>query len=58
MDLILLVLVLGLIGFAVHVLTTHVPMPPEWAAMLRVVALVSLLLYLVSRVVDVPNVLR
>ena len=57
MDLIILVLVLVVIGFAVFALTTYVPMPPGWARAIQVIALVVILLYLVSRFVNLPNVL-
>ena len=58
MDLILLVIVLVVVGFAVYALTTAVPMPPHWAKAIQVLALVVLLLYLLSRLVPLPNVLR
>ena len=58
MDLIMLVLVLCVIGFVVYLLTTYIPMPPNLGKAIQVVALVLLILYLVSRVVPLPNVLR
>jgi hypothetical protein len=57
MDLIVLVLVIVVIGFAVYVLTTKVPMPPGWASAIQVVALLVILLYLLTRFVNLPNVL-
>jgi hypothetical protein len=57
MDLLLLVLVVVLIGFIVYVLTTKVPMPPGWATAIQVVALIVMLLYVLSRFVNLPNVL-
>ena len=57
MDLILLVLVAVLIGFVVYVLTTRVPMPPGWATAIQVLALVLIVLYILSRVMPLPNVL-
>lgn len=57
MDLILLVLVLCLIGFVIWLLTTKIPMPPYWAQTIQVVAVIVLVLYLITRVLHVPNVL-
>ena len=57
MDLVLLVLVLCVVGYAVHLMTTHIPMAPEWATAIRVVAILALLFYLLSRFVRLPNVL-
>jgi hypothetical protein len=58
MDLIVLVVVLVLIGFLVWVLTNSVPMPPVWARAIQVLALVLVILYVLTRVVSIPNVLR
>lgn len=57
MDLIILVLVLCLVGFVVYLLTTVIPMPPQWAKAIQVVALIVLILYLVTRLVRIPNIL-
>lgn len=57
MDLILLVLVVALIGFIVYVLTTKIPMPPGWAVAIQVLALIVILLFLITRFVNLPNVL-
>jgi hypothetical protein len=57
MDLIVLVLIVVLIGFAVYLLTTKVPMPPGWASAIQVVALICILFYLLSRFAHLPNVL-
>ena len=57
MDLILLVLVLALVGFVIWILTTQIPMPPAWAKAIQVLALVCLVLYLLSRFVNLPNIL-
>jgi len=57
MDLILLVLVLCVIGFAVWLLTTKIPMPPHWATVIQVIAVVLLLFYLIRRVLPIPNIL-
>lgn len=58
MDLILLVLVCALIGCAVWLITTKVPMPDGWARIIQVFALIVFGLYLVSRLITIPNVLR
>lgn len=57
MDLLLLVIVLVLLGFVIYVLTTKVPMPPHWATAIQVIALIALLLYVLTRFVNLPNVL-
>jgi uncharacterized membrane protein len=58
MDLIVLVVVLVLIGFLVWVLTNSVPLPPFWARAIQLTALIMVILYLLTRVVSIPNVLR
>ena len=58
MDLIALVVVLCVVGFIVYLLTTHIPMPPQWARAIQVVALVVLLIYLVTRLISIPNVMH
>ena len=58
MDLIVLVLVAALIGFLVWFVTTRVPMPPGWATAIQIVALILLVLWVLTRLVNVPNVLR
>ena len=57
MDLIILVLVVAVIGFLVYLITTKVPMPPYWATTIQVVALIVIILFLLSRFVNLPNVL-
>ena len=57
MDLVMLVLVLVVIGFLVWLLTTKIPMPPAWATTIQVLVIVVLVFYLLTRVVDLPNVL-
>jgi hypothetical protein len=57
MDLIILVLVLCLIGFVIYMLTTKIPMPPFWAQTIQVVAIIVLVLYLITRLFTIPNVL-
>jgi hypothetical protein len=56
-DLLLLIVVCVVIGFIVWVLTTQVPMPPVWAKAIQVLALVVLVLYILTRFVNLPNVL-
>jgi hypothetical protein len=59
MDLILLVLVLALVGCVVWLIMTHIPMPPHWATVIQVGALIVVILYVVSRVGGgLPNLLR
>ena len=57
MDLILLVLVLALIGFIIYIITTKIPMPPGWATAIQVLCLIVILLFLLTRFVNLPNVL-
>lgn len=57
MDLIVLILVIALIGFVVVLITTHVPMPPMWAKALQLLALLVIVLYLITRFLNLPNVL-
>ncbi len=58
MDLIVLVLVLALIGFIIWLITTKIPMPPSWAVAIQVLTLIVIVLYLVTRLVHLPNLLR
>lgn len=57
MDLIVLVLFACIIGFAVYLLTTKIPMPPYWATTIQIVGLILIALFLLSRV-PIPNILR
>lgn len=57
MDLLMLVVVLVLIGFMVWLLTTKVPMPPGWATAIQALVLVVVVLYVLTRIVHLPNVL-
>lgn len=58
MDLVILVLVVALIGFLVWLITSKVPMPPYWANVIQIGALIAIVLYLVFRFAkNVPNVL-
>jgi hypothetical protein len=38
-------------------LTTKIPMPPFWAQTIQVVAIIVLVLYLITRLFTIPNVL-
>lgn len=58
MDLILLVIVLAVIGFVIWLITEKVPMPPYWKSAIQVIALIVIVLYLITRFVNLPNVLR
>lgn len=58
MDLIILVLVVCVIGFCVWLVTTKIPMPPGWATAIQVIALILIVLWLLSKIGVVPNVLR
>jgi len=58
MDLIALVLVVALVGFIIWAITTYIPMPPHWATAIHVISLIVLLLFLLSKFVAIPNVLR
>jgi hypothetical protein len=58
MDLIILVLLGCLLGFCVWLLTTKIPMPDGWATTLQIVSLVLFLLYVLSRIAPIPNVMR
>lgn len=57
MDLLVLVLVVAVIGFLVYMLTTHIPMPAGWATAIQVLALVVIVLFILTRFVNLPNVL-
>jgi len=57
MDLIILVLVIAVIGFFVWFITTKVPMPPYWATAIQVLALIVIVLFILGRFMNVPNVL-
>ncbi len=57
MDLLILVAICVVVGFLVWLLTTQVPLPPGWAKAIQVLALVFLVLYLLTRFVNLPNVL-
>ena len=58
MDLIAIIIVVVVIGAIVWLLTTYIPMPPHWATAIQVVALVVVLLWVLSKFVALPNVLR
>lgn len=58
MDLLMLVVVLVVIGFLVWLLTTYVPMPAPWARAIQVLVLVVLILWFLTHVFHLPNVLH
>ncbi|HWN86285.1 MAG TPA: hypothetical protein VNN99_14070 [Vicinamibacterales bacterium] len=58
MDLLMILLVVVIIGFVVWLVTTNIPMPPVWATAIQVIALVVMLLWVLTRFVAIPNVLR
>lgn len=58
MDLLILVLVVVAIGFIVWLLTTKVPMPPGWSTAIQVGALILVILWVLTRLTTLPNVLR
>lgn len=53
-------LVVALIGFVVYLITTKIPMPPYWATVIQIGALILIVLFLFSRLGGglIPNVLR
>lgn len=57
MDLIILVLALSLVGFLVWFITTKVPMDPTIKLLIQIVAVVVIVLYLLSRLGVIPNVM-
>jgi len=58
MDLLMILLVVVIVGFIVWLVTTNIPMPPVWATAIQVIALVVMLLWVLSKFVAIPNVLR
>jgi len=54
----MILLVVVIIGFVVWLVTTNIPMPPVWATAIQVIALVVMLLWVLTRFVAIPNVLR
>ena len=58
MDLVILILVLALLGFLVHVITTRIPMDPMIKLAIQLIVVVAIILYLVRRFGGIiPNVL-
>ena len=57
MDLLLLVLAFVLIGYLTWLLTTKVPMPPNYPTAIQLIVLIFMVLYVVTRVFSIPNVL-
>lgn len=58
MDLLMLVVGLVVIGFLVYLLTVYVPMPAPWARAIQVPVFIVLLVYLLTHLVRLPNVLH
>jgi len=57
-DLILLVLVLALLGFFVHLITTKIPMDATVRVAIQIIVVVAIVLYLLRRFgAQIPNVL-
>ena len=58
MDLIMLVLVIALVGFAIWAITTYIPMPPIFKTAIVVLTVIVLVLWLLKRLgAGLPNVL-
>ena len=58
MDLIMLVLVIALVGFAIWAITTYIPMPPIFKTAIIVLTVIVLVLWLLKRLgTGLPNVL-
>jgi len=57
MDLLLLVLAFVLIGYLTWLLTTKIPMPPNYPGAIQLIVLIFMVLYVVTRVFSIPNVL-
>ena len=58
MDLIMLVLVIALVGFAIWAITTYIPMPPIFKTAIVVLTVIVLVLWLLKRLgTGLPNVL-
>lgn len=59
MDLIVLILVIALIGFAVYAITTYIPMPPIFKTAIIVLTVIVMVLWLLERLgTHLPNVMR
>lgn len=58
MDLILLVLVLALVGFLVHFITTRIPMDATFRLAIQIIVVIAVVLFLLRRFgAGIPNVL-
>jgi hypothetical protein len=58
MDLLILVLVLAVVGFIIHLITTRIPMDPTFRLIIYVVVAVAMILWLIRRFGGaIPNVL-
>jgi len=58
MDLIMLVLMLALVGLAVWLITTKIPMDPMFRLAIQVIVLIVMIFYVLRTLgVNVPNVM-
>ena len=57
MDLIVLVLVVSIIGFLVWLITSKIPMDPTIKMVIQVAAVIIIILYILTRFVNLPNVM-
>jgi hypothetical protein len=58
MDLVVLVLVVSVIGFLVWLITSKIPMDPTIKMVIQVAAVIIIILYILTRFVNLPNVMR
>ena len=58
MDLLMLILAVCVIGFVIWLLTTQIPMPPLWARAIQIFALLVIVIYVLTRLIALPNVLK
>lgn len=59
MDLLTLLFVIAVVGFGVHLVVTHIPMPSPFRTVIILIAVIALFLY-VLRVfnINLPNLVR
>jgi hypothetical protein len=58
MDLIMLVLVVSVIGFLVWLITTKIPMDSTVRMVIQIAAVIIIVLYILTRLMNIPNVIR
>jgi hypothetical protein len=58
MDLIMLVLVVSIIGFLVWLITTKIPMDPTIRLVIQIAAVIIVVLYILTRLMHIPNVIQ